>query len=96
MEDRWREREVGKNEHLRWQSVFIACRDLSLYKIKLQLHIGLLMDLASGDKTMKLWDEARGTNRSTLKGHPDGEEAAVFFPTGALVAFASFNWIVRF
>lgn len=44
---------------------------------------------SSGGKTIKLWDEATGKEKATLKGHTGGVNSVTFSPDGKTLASAS-------
>jgi WD40 repeat protein len=56
---------------------------------------GQLVASTSDDKTVRLWEAATGTFRSTLEGHSDYVRAVAFSPDGQLVASASGDKTVR-
>ncbi|KAI9867269.1 MAG: hypothetical protein M1813_009547 [Trichoglossum hirsutum] len=51
--------------------------------------------LSSGDRTVRLWETATGSCRSTLEGHSSSVNAVAFSPDGQLVASASGDSTVR-
>src|SRR5947199_10201709 len=56
---------------------------------------GQLVVSASGDSTVRLWETATGSCRSTLEGHSEYINAVAFSPDGQLVASASGDSTVR-
>ena len=47
------------------------------------------VDIASADKTVKLWDADTGRELAVLKGHTDAVAAVAWSPDGKWIAFAS-------
>uniref|UniRef100_UPI002AD5569E DUF4062 domain-containing protein n=1 Tax=Frankia sp. Cr1 TaxID=3073931 RepID=UPI002AD5569E len=56
---------------------------------------GTLLATASGDRMVRLWDVAAGTERTVFDGHTDKALRCVFSPDGALLATTSEDRTVR-
>ena len=54
-----------------------------------------LLATCSADKTVRLWDPAKGTATKTLSGHTDWVYAIAFSPDGELLASGSWNGEVK-